>query len=168
MAVHLFDVGSVCGVQVMPSGEVAASVEAAYCPPEIAQKTVPFQAMPDQRAEGIVRGVQATPLVDVAQTVVATGVEDPVPRDTAQYTVPFHTTALHQWAAGITFGWGVHETPSGEVPVPLPLTLVIATNCPPPQQIRSSPFDMVSTLSVDAGCRCGVQTTPSGEVASAL
>ena len=96
MAVHLFDVGRVCGVQSIPFGEVAASVEAPYCPPEIAQKTVPFQAIPDQRAEGIVRAVQATPLVDVAQTVVATGVPLPVPWDTAQYTVPFHATALHQ------------------------------------------------------------------------
>lgn len=72
-------VGNVDGVQVIPSGEVAAFPST----PEIAQKTVPFQAIPCQKLDdGNVRVVHVIPSGEVIALLVN------IP--TTQNTLPFH------------------------------------------------------------------------------
>ena len=74
-------IGSVCCVQVVPSGDVAAVVDG-----DIAQNTVPFHATAPQTVLiGKVRCVHVVPSGDVAATVLLMELV------IAQNTVPFHT-----------------------------------------------------------------------------
>lgn len=102
--------GSVCSVQLTPSGDVAAMV------PEVAataQKTLPFHARPDQRAvAGSVCGVQLMPSGDVAATLLSAPTSA-FPPESAQNSEPFQTTLVQRlFAAGVGNVIGVQVTPS--------------------------------------------------------
>lgn len=90
MAVQLADVGKVREVQVIPSGEVLATL---LLP--TAQNTVPFQAMAFQNpVADRARCVHVIPSEEVAAIAVAANGATYCAM--AQNTVPFHAIACHQ------------------------------------------------------------------------